>query len=89
MRFILQPDTSYIQPEAAEQQHMIQKADYPLVLNAKHIIEILGVSKSTVYELFKDPTFPLLQVQGRKMVYRDQFFLWLDRQQRDGTGAVR
>lgn len=55
----------------------MQKSDYPLILQAKHIREILGISKSGVYELMRLKDFPLLEVNGRKLVYRDSFFNWL------------
>ncbi|MCA1056962.1 helix-turn-helix domain-containing protein [Rossellomorea aquimaris] len=44
----------------------------------KDVTKILGFSKSTVYSLSQDPDFPVLQVNNRKVVYRDDFFAWLD-----------
>ncbi|MED3957660.1 helix-turn-helix domain-containing protein [Priestia aryabhattai] len=44
----------------------------------KDVIKILGFSKSTVYSLIQEPDFPILQVNNRKVVYRDDFFTWLD-----------
>jgi len=61
----------------------MERNDYPLVLQAKHVTQILGVAKSTTYELFSSPDFPLLQpLTGRKLVYRDEFFKWLDSKQK-------
>lgn len=34
--------------------------DYPMILQMKDIIEILGFSKSTVYSLAQEPDFPVL-----------------------------
>ncbi|KRE70765.1 excisionase [Paenibacillus sp. Soil750] len=63
--------------------------DYPVVLQAKHVTQILGVAKSTTYELFRETGFPLLEINGRKLVYRDSFFAWLDSKQRNCGGLVR
>jgi predicted DNA-binding transcriptional regulator AlpA len=52
--------------------------DYPLILQIKDVQKILGFSKSTVYEIAKAPDFPLIKINTRKVVYRDEFFLWLD-----------
>jgi predicted DNA-binding transcriptional regulator AlpA len=59
----------------------VERNDYPIVLQMKHITAILGFSKSATYELAKDPTFPLLTINKRKIVYRDAFFTWLDGKQ--------
>lgn len=52
--------------------------DYPLILQMKDVTKILGFSKSTVYALAQEPDFPVLHVNNRKVVYRDDFFAWLD-----------
>lgn len=54
--------------------------DYPLVLNVKHIMEILGVSNRVAYEIMKQKGFPVLSINGArgvKRVPRDLFFEWL------------
>ncbi|MEF2244247.1 helix-turn-helix transcriptional regulator [Paenibacillus sp. IITD108] len=56
----------------------MNKLDYPLILQIKNVQEILGVSRSTAYEIAKAPDFPLLVINCRKVVYRDDFFKWLD-----------
>ncbi|MCI3922659.1 helix-turn-helix domain-containing protein [Paenibacillus sp. TRM 82003] len=56
----------------------MNKSDYPLILQIKDIKEILGVSRSTAYEIARDPNFPLIVINCRKVVYRDDFFNWLD-----------
>lgn len=56
----------------------MDRKDYPLILQIKDIQRILGFSKSTAYEITKEAGFPLLQVNKRKIVYRDEFFSWLD-----------
>jgi predicted DNA-binding transcriptional regulator AlpA len=56
----------------------MDRKDYPLILQIKDIQRILGFSKSTAYEITKETGFPLLQINKRKVVYRDEFFSWLD-----------
>lgn len=59
----------------------MERNDLPLILQAKDLIRITGLSKTTVYELMKSPDFPLIKLNDRKLVYRDQFFTWLDSKQ--------
>jgi predicted DNA-binding transcriptional regulator AlpA len=56
----------------------MERKDYPLILQIKDIQQILGFSKSTTYEITKQKGFPLLEINKRKIVYRDEFFSWLD-----------
>ena len=53
--------------------------DYPMVLKADDIAEILRVSKPTAYALMKDPAFPLIKARGTKRVLRDEFMKWINR----------
>ncbi|WP_042348208.1 helix-turn-helix domain-containing protein [Bacillus massiliigorillae] len=54
--------------------------DYPLMLTAVHISEILMVSKPTAYELMEHSTFPLIRIGRTKRVRREDFFDWLSQQ---------
>ncbi|OIJ13808.1 DNA-binding protein [Anaerobacillus arseniciselenatis] len=54
--------------------------DYPIVLTASDIAEILQISKPTVYELMRQRDFPIISGIGNiKRVKRDAFFAWLDK----------
>ncbi|MEH7307948.1 helix-turn-helix domain-containing protein [Neobacillus drentensis] len=55
--------------------------DYPIILTASHIADILSVSKPTAYELMDQDSFPLIKIGRSKRVLKDQFFLWLSKQQ--------
>lgn len=55
--------------------------DYPLILTAQHISEILVVSKPTAYELMEQPSFPLIRIGRSKRVLKHEFFNWLSSQQ--------
>ncbi|WP_262372377.1 helix-turn-helix domain-containing protein [Sutcliffiella horikoshii] len=51
--------------------------DYPLILTAKEICEILKISKPTAYEIMSRSNFPLLKIGKCKRVFRNDFFDWL------------
>ena len=55
--------------------------DYPLILNAVHISEILMVSKPTAYELMEHSTFPLIRIGRTKRVRKEAFFKWLSQRE--------
>lgn len=48
--------------------------DYPMILTAEHIAEILMVSKPTAYELMEGSTFPLIRIGRSKRVLKEKFF---------------
>ncbi|WP_338782452.1 helix-turn-helix domain-containing protein [Metabacillus sp. FJAT-52054] len=68
----------------------IQKTPEPIVisnqdklyLNATDIHKLLGISKSTAYELLRQKDCPTLNVGGekggRKLVKKDEFLIWLE-----------
>lgn len=60
----------------------MERHELPIILQVKHIMQVMGISKTTAYEFFHNPEFPALEVNGRKLVYRDSFFEWLDSKQR-------
>ncbi|MDO7486492.1 hypothetical protein Q5O89_12925 [Peribacillus frigoritolerans] len=49
--------------------------DYPMILTAVHLSEILMVSKPTAYELMEQKSFPLIKLGRSKRVLRDKFQL--------------
>ena len=51
--------------------------NYPIILTASDISEILKVSKPTAYKLMDKDDFPLIKIGRCKRVLRDEFFLWL------------
>ncbi|MEH7115859.1 helix-turn-helix domain-containing protein [Neobacillus vireti] len=54
--------------------------DFPLILTAKHISEIMMVSKRTAYLLMESPGFPLIKVGRNKRVIGEEFVKWLEQQ---------
>ena len=60
---------------------MYKLENYPIVLTAKHIQEILGCSKPVAYQMMEQKDFPLIKLGRLKRVNRDAFFKWLEDQQ--------
>lgn len=55
----------------------------PLVLDAKKVADILGISLTAAYRLFDRDDFPTIRTgMRRKLVSREAFFDWLNRQHR-------
>lgn len=65
----------------------MKKSQYPEILQAKHVAEIMGVALSTAYALMKLNDFPGLQLGGVARVRRDSFFRWLDANERKASGG--
>ena len=60
----------------------MKQEDYPMTLQAKHIMEIMGLSEPTVYALMRSKGFPLVKVGRKVLVPRDVFFEWYYEQAR-------
>ncbi len=56
----------------------MKKEDYPLLMTAKHVSEILGVSMRVAYSTMDQKDFPLILLRRSKYVNRDDFFNWLE-----------
>lgn len=55
----------------------------PLILDAKKVADILGISLTAAYRLFDRDDFPTIRTgMRRKLVSREAFFDWLNRQHR-------
>lgn len=65
----------------AELTELRMNNQYPEVLQSHHIIELLGIGKSTLSEWAQDPTFPHIQGDWRKgmsiRVRKSEFYEWL------------
>ncbi|MRX70880.1 helix-turn-helix domain-containing protein [Bacillus lacus] len=51
---------------------------YPSLLNAKHVSEILGCSLRHAYELMEQKDFPLIRIGRTKRVDKDDLFNWIN-----------
>lgn len=54
----------------------------PLVLQAKDIQMILGISKGKAYELMNSADFPTIHLNKRMVVSKDGFYEWLNQDTR-------
>ena len=52
--------------------------ELPLFLNAIHIANALGISKTTAYTLMTSEKFPSVRIGERVIVEREKFKEWLD-----------
>lgn len=57
--------------------------DYPEILTAKHVSEILGVCYRHAYEIMEWYEFPLIRIGRNKKVRKDSFIKWLDAKERE------
>ena len=55
--------------------------DIPLFLDANEMVKVLGLSRSSVYEMLRADTFPAIIIGGRKLVRKEKLFAWLDEQE--------
>lgn len=51
--------------------------DYPLVLQARHVREVLGVSEAKAYEVLNSKKCPTIHMGKRMVVMRDSFLKFL------------
>jgi predicted DNA-binding transcriptional regulator AlpA len=55
------------------------KEELPLILNADHIAQVLGVSRTVAYGLMKTEGFPSIKLNAKRIVApRDRFLRWVD-----------
>ena len=52
--------------------------DLPIIMQAKHVQSVLGISKGKTYELMNSSDFPTIYLNKRMVVPKDKFFEWLN-----------
>ena len=52
--------------------------ELPLFLNAEMVAKVLGVAKSTAYELMHEKDFPALKIGNRLLVPKEKFQAWVE-----------
>lgn len=60
----------------------MERTDYPLMLKAKHIAEIMGCHISSAYEYMRHEGMPTVREGGIVRVHRDLFFERLEKEAR-------
>jgi hypothetical protein len=63
----------------------MNKTDFPIILKAGHLAQIMDISKTKAYEIMRQKDFPTLKLSDEKgsakRVFRDEFFKWLESKQ--------
>ncbi len=54
--------------------------DYPIMLKVNHVAEVLGISSRKAYDIMDQKGFPLVKIGRKKVVPRDAFFNWLEKE---------
>ena len=54
--------------------------ELPLMLNAKQIGDVFGISISSAYELMREDGFPSIRIGNRLIVPKDKLIAWIERQ---------
>ena len=54
--------------------------EYPIMLTANELMEILRISRSNAYLVMKMKGFPTLRIGDRMVVSRDRLIAWIEEQ---------
>ena len=57
--------------------------EVPLMLSAKEIAALLRISTATVYCIFSAIDFPTITIGSRKLVRKENLFVWLEKHEND------
>ena len=70
-----------IVPEVTTRAYGLE--DYPVILSAKHVRAILGISEAKTYELWHRDDFPKLAIAGkRRLVRKEAFQTFMEEQEK-------
>ena len=64
-------------------KHYLKKSVYtnydelPLLLSVKQLVDLMGVSDSTIYELIREDDFPSLRIGKRIVVPKEELRKWI------------
>ncbi len=50
----------------------------PLFLDSADIMNVLGLSRTTVYSMLQEPDFPTIELGKRRIVRKEKLFEWID-----------
>jgi len=54
--------------------------ELPLMLSVREIAKVLGISKTSAYELVRIKGFPVLKIGSRLVVPKEKFISWIETQ---------
>ena len=52
--------------------------DIPLFLDALDLMNVLGLSRTTVYFMLRSEDFPTIEIGNRRMVRKEKLFEWIE-----------
>ncbi len=61
----------------------------PLLLNAKDIMHLLGLSRTNVYYLLNADDFPAIVIGKRRLVHKEKLFDWLEAHEQKASGKTK
>ena len=64
--------------EEKKQKRFASYESVPLFLSGADVSNLLGLSRTNVYYLFREKDFPAITIGKRKMVRREKLFAWID-----------
>lgn len=57
--------------------------EMPITLNAMEVAQVLGLSRAGAYNLLNSKGFPTLHIGSRKIVPKDKFIEWINKNSGD------
>ena len=72
--------------------------DIPLFLDALDLMNVLGLSRTTVYFMLRSEDFPTIEIGNRRMVRKEKLFEWIEQHEKPvqpvnplmiGAGIIR
>lgn len=54
--------------------------ELPLMLSVQELSSVLGISRTSAYELTKDKKFPSIKIGSRVVIPKDKFIKWIELQ---------
>jgi excisionase family DNA binding protein len=85
--------TEYALPTKLQGGHDLKKSIYtsydelPLLLNVKQLVDLMGVSDSSVYELIQEDDFPSLRIGKRIVVPKEELRKWITAHTKGASGC--
>lgn len=73
----------YALPTKLQGGHYLKKSIYtnydelPLLLSVKQLVDLMGVSESSIYELIQEDDFPSLRIGKRIVVPKEELRKWI------------
>jgi excisionase family DNA binding protein len=85
--------TEYALSTKLQGGHDLKKSIYtsydelPLLLNVKQLVDLMGVSDSSVYELIQEADFPSLRIGKRIVVPKEDLRKWITAHTKGASGC--